>query len=369
MKYLKKFANNAEYEEYVATEHPTPNVSLAVAENDVHYEPLQPHDYGRDYLTFVAREDGTFRFSGNSINYSLDGGETWVELASDTNSPTVSSGNKIMWKSTLIPTTNKGIGIFVSSAKFDAEGNPMSLLFGDNFKGQTNLSGKDYAFYGLFSGNTNVVSTDNISLIATTLASYCYAHMFYGCTSLTTAPQLPATTLADYCYLSMFLGCTSLTAAPELPATTLAPHCYSGIFYNCTSLTTAPELIATTLAYGCYNSMFYNCTSLTEAPELPATTLANACYYYMFYGCTSLTTAPQLLATTLVYACYSHMFNGCSQLNYIKCLATNISANSCTYNWVQGVSSSGTFVKAASMTSWTEGVAGIPSNWTVQDAS
>ena len=31
------------------------------------------------------------------------------------------------------------------------------------------------------------------------MATYCYSYMFYGCTSLTTAPSLPATTLADYC--------------------------------------------------------------------------------------------------------------------------------------------------------------------------
>ena len=44
-----------------------------------------------------------------------------------------------------------------------------------------------------------------------TMASYCYNSMFYGCTSLTQAPELPATTLKDYCYNSMFYGCTSLT--------------------------------------------------------------------------------------------------------------------------------------------------------------
>ena len=35
--------------------------------------------------------------------------------------------------------------------------------------------------------------------------------MFYGCTSLTSAPELLATTLADNCYSYMFNGCTSLT--------------------------------------------------------------------------------------------------------------------------------------------------------------
>ncbi|MCD7728688.1 MAG: hypothetical protein LUI60_02085, partial [Clostridia bacterium] len=63
------------------------------------------------------------------------------------------------------------------------------------------------------------------------------------------------------------------------------------LFYGCTSLVSAPELPAATLARECYECMFYGCTSLTEAPELPATTLENACYSEMFYGCTSLVTA------------------------------------------------------------------------------
>ena len=62
------------------------------------------------------------------------------------------------------------------------------------------------------------------------------------------------------------------------------------------------------------------------------------------------------------------MFQGCSNLNYIKCLVTDISASNCTYRWVSGVASTGTFVKAANMTGWTTGVNGIPENWIVEDA-
>ena len=49
-------------------------------------------------------------------------------------------------------------------------------------------------------------------------------------------------------------------------------------------------------------------------------------------------------------------------------LATDISAEQCLLNWVSGVASSGTFIKAASMTSLPSGINGIPSGWTVQDA-
>lgn len=94
--------------------------------------------------------------------------------------------------------------------------------------------------------------------------------------------------LASSCYNAMFYGCSALTVAPELPATTLAQNCYYQMFHGCTSLTTAPELPATTLPQSCYGFMFYGCKSLTEAPELPATTLAQSCYYQMFYGCSNL---------------------------------------------------------------------------------
>ena len=118
--------------------------------------------------------------------------------------------------------------------------------------------------------------------------SSCYRYMFFGCTSLAKAPELPATTLASYCYGGMFYGCTSLAKAPELPATTLADSCYNAMFFGCTSLTKAPELPATTLANDCYGGMFNGCTSLTQAPALPATTLASYCYEYMFYRCSRL---------------------------------------------------------------------------------
>ncbi len=61
------------------------------------------------------------------------------------------------------------------------------------------------------------------------------------------------------------------------------------------------------------------------------------------------------------------MFLGCTNLNSVTCLATNISASSCTTDWLSGVAATGTFTKAASMTSWSSGASGIPSGWTVAD--
>jgi len=400
------------------------NVSKLYLGDELVYGNTTPpqHDYSLDYFTTVAKSDGdiTFTDANNAISYSFDGGETWEE---DVISPTVTvqAGDKVLWKGVTTTSSNNGIGRFSSTAQFEVEGNAMTLVNGDE-SGDEWTTMQGWQFYGLFSGATGLTSAENLvlparestlrcyqqmfqgctslttapELPATTLATSCYRQMFHGCTSLTTAPQelpattlasacyremfyrctslttapsqLPATTLDGSCYYYMFQGCTSLTTAPQLPATSLGASCYRGMFSGCTSLTTAPsQLPATTLTQYCYRDMFRGCTSLTTAPELPATTLAIECYRDMFNGCTSLTTAPQLPATTLTVSCYEGMFQDCRSLNLITCLATDISASLCTANWVTGVAPTGTFTKAASMTSWTTNFDGIPNGWTVQD--
>ena len=397
MDYLKLFGTDAEYQAFKQSDKfIKPNVSHCVSENEVHYN---PHTFADEYLTFVALENTTFTFTprnNNVVSYSIDNGNSWTQG----NTVEVNAGDKVLWKGEMTPIFDDdyeiyGVGAFNSTGRFDVYGNVMSLLYGDNFKGQTGLTGKDGAFANLFSYDEvecKLVNAKNLSLPAITLAqkcyldmfskcvylvtapelpatilaSNCYTYMFGGCTSLTTAPELPATTLAGRCYQSMFAGCTSLTTAPELPATTLANNCYFSMFYNCASLTKAPELPAETLVESCYEEMFFNCTSLVNVPDLAATTLAQYCCLRMFYNCTSLVNAPVLPATTLAQACYNYMFGNCSNLKYIKCLAT--SNPDYAQNWVNGVAASGTFIKAASMSGWTTGVNGIPDGWTVQDA-
>ena len=61
------------------------------------------------------------------------------------------------------------------------------------------------------------------------------------------------------------------------------------------------------------------------------------------------------------------MYDGCTSVNYIQCLARNISAFNCTDYWVNGVASTGTFVKAADMSRWATGENGIPRGWTVEE--
>ena len=347
--YLKLFENHTQYDTFIGgggdTQFVRPNVSYCTEENEVHYNPFS---WDNEYLTFDIVTEGTIVWKTSSsqnvktISYSINNGE-WADITSSTTgvSFNVSVGDKVRFKG-----NNTAYGVSTSSyntfdgstASFNVQGNIMSLTNGDLFANATTFE-SDYVFVYLFK-NASIINAKNLILPVTTLESRCYNAMFYGCTSLTTAPGLPATTLANYCYYNMFNGCTSLettptlpattlanycytgmfrectslTTAPELPATTLTEYCYAFMFYGCRNLTTAPELSATTLAGSCYDAMFQGCTSLTTAPVLPATTLADHCYYQMFYGCTGLETAPELSATTLAEYCYASMFNGCRNL-------------------------------------------------------
>ena len=288
----------------------------------------------------------------------------------DTTATTLSSGKTYFRVATGQSTPLQPNWTEDSNSDYDIGGNINSLV-NTSFENDTNC----YAFFdgysgvGFFQYKAKLKSAGNLILPATTLDWGCHYNMFNGCTALTTAPALPAETLAESCYQYMFQDCTALTTAPALPATTLDVVCYSSMFQGCSALTTAPALPATTLANDCYASMFAGCTALTTAPALPATTMVQNCYFGMFQNCTSLTTAPELPATTLFWGCYSQMFSGCTNLNFIKCLATDISATNCTKNWVKDVTASGTFVKNPNMSSWTTDTSGIPSGWTVQDAS
>jgi hypothetical protein len=80
----------------------------------------------------------------------------------------------------------------------------MSLLYGDNFIGQTTLTA-NYVFCSLFK-NSYVESAEHLELPAMTLLPNCYRAMFSKCINLTIAPVLAAPVLVNACYKYMFEG-------------------------------------------------------------------------------------------------------------------------------------------------------------------
>lgn len=141
--------------------------------------------------------------------------------------------------------------------------------------------------------NGNIENLLDYSIVASgkhpTMANYCYGYMFYNCTSLISAPDLPATTISYGCYSYMFAYCTALISVPRsLPAATLQPNCYRSMFFYCTSLTTAPSLPAIFVSDYCCHAMFEYCTSLITIPKLYSIKMINNCYSYMFNHCTKI---------------------------------------------------------------------------------
>lgn len=293
-------------------------------------------------LTYFFIEDAsgssnTLSITGHDASpqitvYKSSDEETWTSIGTTTSgtsiTATIPANGRLYLKATTNQwgfyeengsSINSGWNNITCSGSYKVGGNIMSLLYGDSFINEKQIN-YTHCFEDLFMSpnvNTNLIDASKLILPATTLSEKCYREMFYQCRNLVTAPELPATTLAPYCYYNMFNGCYSLTSAPELSATTLFNYCYGSMFSYCTSLLTAPELTV----------------------------------------------------STLVQNCYRGMFSGCTSLNSVTCLATDNSASYCTLNWLSNVSSSGTFTKAASMSDWTTGVSGIPSGWTVQNAS
>lgn len=256
------------------------------------------HDYSNDYLTLNILTGGTVLWkcigsttSAKTISYSVDDGLTWSSITSTSAGVpiTVSAGEKILLKGTNAAYSkdkSNYSGFDGGTARYDIEGNIMSLIGGDDFTGVTAFT-KNFAFCSLFK-QSGAISAKNMIL--------------------------PVLTLREASYRAMF--------------------------------SKAPYLI--------------------EAPALPATTLAKDCYWYMFEEC-PITEAPELPATTLAQGCYGYMFTKCGSLNYIKCMATNISASACTTSWTNAVAATGTFVKESTMTGWTRGTSGIPNGWTIYD--
>ena len=285
------------------------NTSSIVREN---CEYVPTHDYADDYLTFKARTNGKIYLHSNggvvkTIDYSLNGG-AWSSITATDDSTyiEVTAGDTVRFR-------------------------------GENQSYATSKSGYTGFGYGerLPSGEASYDSDAAEVDIEGNIMSLIYGDNFEDQITFSGG---------TYNFCSIFKKLKVVSAENlVLPATTLTNYCY--------------------------RAMFSWCTYLVVPPQLPATTLAQGCYWYMFERC-AITTAPDLLADTLVRECYGYMFTSCASLNYIKCMAeNNLSVASGKTNWVNGVAASGTFVKSSdvSVSTWTRGASGIPTNWLVYD--
>ena len=251
MKYIHIYNTR---EEYNASSKEEYDMSLIVNEDNlvVFHETTteETFDYTIQYFTIEIISSGDFTVlplrekyntsftSSNalSISYSLNN-EDWITtqlLDSGLTFNNLSIGDKIRFKGTNTHycnnsgskdihkqwyvvfgcknnTTDLNIkNSFTSTtAYFNVYGNIMSLLYGDNFIGQTTLPAT-YTFCSLFKSSM-VVSCEHLILPATTLLSSCYRAMFSKAIYLTVSPVFSVTSLVTECYKYMFEACASLT--------------------------------------------------------------------------------------------------------------------------------------------------------------
>ena len=267
-----------------------------------------------NYLKFTTVDENgsTYAFSKSGLEYSINGGE-WTTLTANTNTPNVPKDSNIRFRGNLTPNGSEGIGTFSSSGKFDAEGELMTLLYGEYYVGQTGKF-NDYAFKDLFI-NSNVVDASNI-ILPNVSYSYLYQNTFRNCVYLTSSPAMPSASCSWRMYSDTYNGCTSLVNVGKISA--------------------------------------YNKCS-TEG----------ACG--MFKNCTSLVSSPVIIMNAQISAFYQ-LFDGCSNLSEVTYLGTTSPSSINSSNWLRNVQSTGTFYMNQDAT-WdstvTRDANGIPEGWNI----
>lgn len=235
----------------------------------------QPRDNPLLPLRLIAKEAGSSvtltggRVTGY-VDFSMNNRE-WQSYTSGTQISLPNVNDSVWFRvSTNVTQTYDNAMNFSMTGSIEAWNNVQSLSW-KSFENKSTASST--AFRRLFQNCTRLIKAP--LLTATTINSHSYSYMFDGCTRLVNAPDLPATTLnGGYAY--MFRNCSSLVNIPAiLPCTSLPGSAYSYMFYGCSSITKAPELPALTVPGNGYNEMFDGCSSLNwvkvHATDISAT--------------------------------------------------------------------------------------------------
>ena len=235
-----------------------------IALTSVEYEPGERIDrinynkinYEGEYLTFEFLSSGSWNWRttqlGGVISCEIEWSRdkvSWNLLDSLNPSPTgliVSAGDKVFirgnndyyaYQSGVPPKLRYAQAAFEFDATVKISGNIMSLIYGDNFNGQTVLPTVEspagaITFGNIFSAGETLIDVSNLILPATTLTENCYRSMFQSCLTIEQAPVLPAETLETGCYSYMFNNCTNLSYVKCLATDISAANCTASWLNN-----------------------------------------------------------------------------------------------------------------------------------------
>ena len=174
MKYIRKFSTPEDREAYMAST-PAPDMPymhLVESTGEVKFSSPEV-----DYPLYIkALGNLTVKF-GNTYEYSKDN-VTWKSATSST-SISATKGEMVFFRASgLTASSSKGIGSFtISYGDCYVGGNVMSMVYGADFKGKTEIT-QTYQFYRLFYSSSStggrIVDASGLALPATTLTNYCY---------------------------------------------------------------------------------------------------------------------------------------------------------------------------------------------------
>ena len=350
----KEYASHWCWTENIKSSYPQSMIHLG---NEIPSQTIYPDTipYDKQYFYITTKyksANTTFDITLNDVDIycSINNTNKWRSISDTTfNTMSLEENTKIYFKSNIISSSSYDNSRSILS--FDGNsfikttgGNIMSLIYGDDFIGQTTVdSSCECLFYALFENNTSLISAKHLILPIKQAPYCCYWEMFYQCTSLIYAPE-------------------------EISAIHLGVYACSAMFLGCTSLLYAPNILATHVGDSALNIMFHGCTSLKYVPDLHCMFCADSSCEGMFLGCTSLERAPKIPILTLQNYCCDNMFAGCTNLKYINAAFMDAPSSSCNGSWVEDVAATGTFVRNTNA-NWTtsiqRGINTIPSGWTI----
>lgn len=281
-----------------------------------------------DYLT--PEIPGTriqFHFVGNttaSFLYSYDR-KSWTEIHTTDNTIIIDASNPRIWikagpggNTTLSRSSSDYVTITpinFNSANRDlikivVRGNIFSLLDAENFESIT--SAPSYCFNNLFTGInfSESVLTDASGLILTNGSLKCvgntFRQMFYGQKHLEKGPETPPSIEAN---TNQIIGV------------------FDGMFDGCTKMES------------CFDNINIDASKIPNSPSYGRFTCRN-----MFRSTKIKKMGITYTGTRFGSAQFSYMFNGCSELNQLEVNFTTWPTAIFMKNWVDGVSSTGTFI-------------------------
>lgn len=301
---------------------------------------LYPKETQPQYFTITSLADSnviTLRnnsrlTSASTFSYSTDKGQTWSSFSLTSGQTqtiaTLESGDTLVMygtNKTLASNYNAG-HYFRATGNYEISGEISSLINGSDLT-YTELSGASrYTLAQLFSGDTHIISAENLLISSTTLPENCFNGAFRDCKNLVAAPTtLPSTVLGDSCYSSMFEGCTSLSKLPSEISFTSAGG--MDVFQRMFCMSRTSKITA----------------AMTESPRL-----------FGDWGTKSVRN--------------QQMFSGNGSLTKIYCYWVN-NSNSFNFlqNWVNYTDDTNVTFYKRSTQSFASGVNGIKTGWTVID--